>query len=160
MSFFRKKKEKGIIDGSVEWETTQDPDGEAISITGNHLRPIKKTMTIQEAENIVQVYAKHLHHIHGKLGLIFSICIPESFLPFPKDKIEQAFDVSLGYWLDKGRKDIVQYTKIARTGLHEYISDEKAFLEATRYFNTPGWWNIAVAAIKESQKEWAKEWDE
>ncbi|MCC6323350.1 hypothetical protein IT400_01010 [Candidatus Nomurabacteria bacterium] len=86
-------------------------------------------MTTDKASKIVNIYGKHLEQC-SKLNFIFGSHIPESFLPFPKDVIEEALNVLAEYHFSNGNKVAVNSMENAKAGLIGYINDEEAILKS------------------------------
>lgn len=115
-------------------------------------------MDIDKASKIVNIYGKHLEHC-SKLNFIFGSNIPESFLPFPKDVIEEASNILAEHHFNNGNKTAVSSIENAKAGLIGYINDEEAILKSAKLWNEPAWRESMLPAFKEFQKSWIKTQD-
>ena len=65
-------------------------------------------MTLEEADKIIQIWGKYVEYAHGKLFIVFGNYIPESFLPFSIDTIEEASNIIGEYHHNQGNEKVVE----------------------------------------------------
>ena len=112
-------------------------------------------MIIDTASKIVDIWGKHIEYC-SKLHNIFVPHIPESFLPFPKEIIEEASNIITEQHYkngDKGKGDSIKNTE---SFLLYYINDEEAILKSAKLWNESAFREVMLPALKESQKNWIK----
>ena len=78
-------------------------------------------MTFNQASKIVDIYGKHLEFFNGKLLILFSGKIPESFLPFSKKTIEEASNMIARHHHDNGNQWAVDAMHVGIACLIIYI---------------------------------------
>jgi len=93
-------------------------------------------MTFNEADKIVHIYGRYLEYC-SHITIIFCCRIPESFLPFPKDTLEEALNIMAEHYHKAGDQHRVNLMQDVAITLSTYIDDEEAILEAARNFNDP-----------------------
>lgn len=108
-------------------------------------------MTLEEASNIVNLWGIHLEHVTGKLSVLFSAKIPESFLPFPIKKIELALNILAEYHHNQGNIKTEKDLLNSIGSLLFYIDDEKAILEAAKFFDDSSWRKSFLPIFKNLQ---------
>lgn len=111
-------------------------------------------MEVERAQRVVDIWGKHLEHCYGKLNMIFMAKIPESFLPFPKDVIEEATNIVAKHWFDVGNKEASTKIQSTISFLGFYEEDEKALLNAAKNFNDKKFRDAILPAFKKLQSEW------
>lgn len=113
-------------------------------------------MTLEKADKIVNIFGKHMEHTQGKLIFIFSTHIPESFLPFPRDVLEEALNIVATHHYDMGNQKAVELIQNSIMSLSFYKNDEEAVLGAAKLFNDPAWCETVLPAFKKFQKDWIR----
>jgi hypothetical protein len=113
-------------------------------------------MTLDKASKIVKIWGVYLEYVGGKLTLIFSACIPESFLPFPIETLEEALNTVAKHHHNMGNKDEVKELHKSIGWLTAYKDDEEAVLQAAKLFNDLGWRKAILPVFKKFQKDWIK----
>lgn len=113
-------------------------------------------MTLDQASEISRIWSLHLEHSFGKLNFIFMASIPESFLPFPKDVIEEALNILAEEQHKYGNRDAVEGVKAAGAFLVAYKDDQEAILQAAKRFSNPEWCNAVIPKFKVCQQTWIK----
>lgn len=116
-------------------------------------------MTLEQANKIVNIWGKHLEYANSKLMYIFSTSIPESFLPFPKETIEEASNIVAKSYHDIGNQEAVKTIQSAIVFLTSYVNDDKAILQAARNFNNQKWRKTTLPSFKKFQVDWMKTQD-
>jgi hypothetical protein len=114
----------------------------------------KNAMTLNEADKIVQIWGRFIEYMSGKLMHIFGAQIPESFLPYPKDTIEEALNIIAEYHHKAGNHQAVQHLQTTLAHLIMYVDDEEALLQASRNFNNPSWRDAILPRFKQFQEDW------
>ena len=112
-------------------------------------------MTFEEADKVLHVWGRYLEYC-SKIVMIFTNHIPESFLPYPKDTLFEAFNIMDSYYQKTGNKRGVVIIKETAFLLTCYIDDEKALLETAKNFNDPRFREAFLTSLKDLQKEWIK----
>lgn len=113
----------------------------------------EETMTLDEASKIVNIWGIYLEHVFGKLNLLFGACIPESFLPFPKDTLEEALNIVAKRHHNEGNLEASKLIQGTVGYLVGHEDDEEAILRASKYFSDPAWRKNLLRALKQFQKE-------
>jgi len=65
-------------------------------------------MNLKLTKAIMHDFGKFLELSHGSLMMFFVTEIPESFLPYPKEKIEEALTIALRHFYSKGEEETVR----------------------------------------------------
>jgi len=113
-------------------------------------------MTLNEASKITQIWGRCLEYLGGKLLIVFGPRIPESFLPFPVNTLEEALNIMIEYHHNQGNQKVVEGLTMSLSALTMYVDDEEAILEAAKKFNEPGWRERFVPTLKKFQNDWIK----
>ena len=113
-------------------------------------------MTFTEADKIVQIWVRYLEYVSGKVAMVFGVRIPESFLPFPKDVLNEALNIMSEHHLETGNQRRADLIKETAAELNAYVDDEEAVLQAAKLFNDPKWREVMLPSFKEFQKKWIK----
>jgi hypothetical protein len=92
-------------------------------------------MTIEKAQKIIKIWGIYVEYCQSKMTILFRNHIPESFLPFPKDTIEEAVNIIAEYYHNSGDKKAVNTLEESICWLASYKEDEEAILETIRFFN-------------------------
>jgi hypothetical protein len=113
------------------------------------------TMTFDKANKIVQIWGRYLEYC-SKLNLIFGSYIPESFLPFPKDILEEALNIVAEHYHNLGNINHVKLLQGSIATLAGYKDDEEALLMSAKLFNNPKWREAMLPVFKKFQNDWIK----
>lgn len=116
---------------------------------------MKKKMTFDKADKIIKIWGRYLEYC-SKLNLVFGAHIPESFLPLPKEMIEEAGNLVAEYYHNVGDQDKVKLIQGSLGSLMMYKDDEEALLQAAKLFNDPGWRKAMLPTFKKFKKNWVK----
>lgn len=113
-------------------------------------------MTFNEADKIVHIYGRYLEYC-SRIVMIFGSSMPESFLPFPKDTLEEALNIMAEHYHKAGDQHRVNLMQEVAASLPTYIDDEEAILEAAKKFNDPECRKaFLLPVLKQGQKDWIK----
>lgn len=113
-------------------------------------------MTIKEANKIIQVWGVYLEYMHGKLSLLFMAHIPESFLPYPQDVLEEAINIMAKYYYNVGDIKNADLLKNSIGPLMMYKGDKEAIILSASIFNDKKWLDAIVPRFKAFQEKWIK----
>jgi hypothetical protein len=111
-------------------------------------------MTFEEADQIIIVWGRFLEYSMGKLNLAFGNKIPESFLPYPKTILLEAFEIINRDSYKHGDKKMMSLMHESVDNLLSFIDDDEAFTKAVERFNNPSWRKIIISSLKEFQETW------
>lgn len=111
-------------------------------------------MTLEEANKIVNIWGRYLEYSSGKLNLIFGAYIPESFLPFKINILEEAINIVAEYHHDLGDKKAVKDLQSTIGYLLGYKDDEEAVLQTAKMFSNKKWRDAMLPVFKNFQNEW------
>jgi hypothetical protein len=87
-------------------------------------------MTIDEANKIFKDWQEY-QEINDKLGRFFMCGIPESFLPYPKDTLEEALNIVAKAYFDSGNRKISESIQETMATLIGYKNDEEVYDQIT-----------------------------
>jgi hypothetical protein len=113
-------------------------------------------MTYLEANQIFVDYGTFLAKSFAKINMLFQQNIPESFLPYPKDQLEEALNIVDRHYFDTKDKHKQDMTREVMMLLELFKDDEEAVIETAKNFNNPEWRKYSIPAFKNMQKEWLK----
>ncbi len=110
-------------------------------------------MTTKEADNIFKVWQQWFWPFHSLLFSLFQSNIPESFLPYPKDILNEALDIILQRYNQNSKEyEAINITKSAVLSFYE--NDKDAFDMFLRMFEIPEMINIKSDSIKKFTGDW------
>jgi len=116
-------------------------------------------MTKEEARKIFDSWREYME-IADKLRKLF-VSIPESFLPYPKETLEEALNIIAKNYFDAGDKEKVNTIQTTMAGFlwcHE--KDEEAIEGMHRTLDlmlkNPDLKKIKIEKLKECKDSWAK----
>ena len=116
-------------------------------------------MTIEEVDKILPIWGKYLEYTHGRLVLIFSNHIPESFLPFSKDVLRDTFDTAKEQYCKSGNKRGVELMQESTSSLMWYEDDGNALSLAAEELSDSKRRSFRISILKDGQKNWIKTQD-
>jgi len=93
-------------------------------------------MTFNEADKMVRIYGRYLEYCSHIL-MIFGSHLPESFLPFPKDTLEEALNIVAEHYHKAGDQHGVKLIQEVAACLPWYGDDEESLLEVAKKINDP-----------------------
>ncbi|MBU0648937.1 hypothetical protein KJ969_02445 [Patescibacteria group bacterium] len=118
-------------------------------------------MTFDEANKIFKVWSQFFWPFHPVLFSIFLGKIPESFLPYPQDVLEEALNIVGKHYFDVGDYKTSEAMKGSIGSLCAYVKDEDALQSAAELFK---WrcndqkakeaFSISIANFKKDWKGW------
>lgn len=111
-------------------------------------------MILSDANKIFQIWGKYLEYTHGKVAMIFMLDIPESFLPFPKVILSEAFQIMSNHYQETNNLKGLNLIRETSILLSMYKDDEESLLEASKNFSNPEWCEHLIPAFKEFQIDW------
>jgi hypothetical protein len=111
-------------------------------------------MDILEANKIYNNWRQWYWPCHFILHSIFLSSIPESFLPYPVDVLEEALNiVAKSYWGEGDRK-YSDTIKQSIGSLLYYKKDEEALQNASENFSSPKMREVMLIYIANYKKDW------
>jgi len=111
-------------------------------------------MTFDEAKKIFEIWQKWFWPCHPMLNSFFLNSIPESFLPYPKDILNEALEIIREYCSERGNHKIANAIVISQVSL-KFYDEDKAALELTlKNFSDPRFIEIALNKITNFKKDW------
>lgn len=111
---------------------------------------IAEKLTLEEAQNIVNIWGVHLEHA-GMLRILFMAGIPESLLPYPIDIIQGALNKMEAYYWKQGQHDRVKLLEETEVLLVQYSHDEKAIKEFMSRFSDKKIMKVIIESIQKHQ---------
>jgi len=114
-------------------------------------------MNQSEATTIFNVWSKWAYPYHQLLFSIFQEQIPESFLPYPKQLLEEALNAVSKAYFDSGDYEYSKAIQNTIPFLMFYSKDEDALKNSATCFSIPGMANILTDSITRFKNEWV-EW--
>lgn len=111
-------------------------------------------MTLEEANKIVRVWGTYLEYVHEKLNFVFGSSVPESFLPFSKDVLEEAINIVTEHYYNLDDQKAVKDLQGSVGYLFKYKDDEKAVLQTAKMFNNKKWRESILPTFKDFQNKW------
>jgi hypothetical protein len=113
-------------------------------------------MTFDEANKIYRVWRKWYWPINFILESIFLTKKPESFLPYPKEVLEEALNIVAKYYFENGK---IKHSKLIQDSIPaiwEYTNDEESFKQASVILAQPEMWEAILIHIAKFQDDWLK----
>ena len=116
-------------------------------------------MTKEEARKIFESWRAYME-IADKLRKLF-VTIPESFLPYPKDILEEALAVIAKDYLDNGHKEKAETIQLTIHGYLRCHEKDETALEGMRrvldlMLKSPDLMKVKINSLHESRDSWAK----
>lgn len=108
-------------------------------------------LTLEEAENIVQVWGIFLEH-SGGLRTFFGIDIPRSLLPYPIEIIQGALNKMEALYWKAGNKERVKLLEETEMLLMQFSDDKEAIENTIKRLQDEDWQEIVISSIKNYQK--------
>ncbi len=111
-------------------------------------------MTIDEANKIFKTWGQWYWPCHFILHAIFLSKIPESFLPYATDILEEALNIVAKQYYDNG--DLKTYRDIQGSiaSLIAYTNDEEALQQASESLSNSKMREVMLTYIRNYQKDW------
>lgn len=111
-------------------------------------------MNIIEADKIFKNWSKWYWPCHFVLHSIFLSKVPESFLPYPQDVLEEALNIVAKHHYDNGDFQISKDIQESIASLCAYTKDEEALQQASENFSTPKIREAILIYIANYKKDW------
>jgi hypothetical protein len=106
-------------------------------------------MRLDEAREIVTIWGKYLESgWSDRLRVVFSACIPESFLPFPSKRLETAINVVAKHYHDMGAYEACNVVRDSLGHLVLYGDDDEALKHAAFRFERVEVREVIVANLR------------
>lgn len=110
-------------------------------------------MILEAAESIYKEFGHFLEFNNGSLIMLFLGQIPQSLLPYPKDKIEEALNTALVHFNRKGDKKAIETLKASMALLTCYIDDTQAIKHAIKIWQNEEAIKAIMSNLGNSQKK-------
>ena len=117
-------------------------------------------MTFIEACEIFDVWKNWYWPCHFLLDSVFGPIIPESFLPYPKNVLEEALNIVAKDFFDKGNIQASKDIQRAMFFINCYEENEKAWEQAAKSFSNPEMMKVMLIGaenFKEDYINWIKQ---
>lgn len=92
-------------------------------------------MSLEEADEIRMAWGKFLEVGNGGLLKLFGAQIPESLLPYSKERIEEALDLIIKHCYSTGDTENANVFEATKAMLLAYVPDIIALKSAAKRFN-------------------------
>lgn len=110
-------------------------------------------MNLKLTEAIMHDWGKFLELSHSSLMMFFLSEIPEAFLPYPKEKIEEALLIAEKHFFSIGDEEMTKNLETVRSALLFYAEDEKAFKSFLERVKNKEFMEKLLEARKKRQEE-------
>ncbi len=114
-------------------------------------------MKLSEAEEIFKVWQHFAYPMHSILHSIFLSNIPESLLPYPKDKLEEALNIVAKRFHDQGDYETSKAIQTNMAMLISYKDDNEALEQYADMVKNPKMREAVIEGMKKRTTEY-KEW--
>jgi hypothetical protein len=111
-------------------------------------------MTIYEAKKISNIWSQWYCPTHFILFSIFGHHIPESFLPYPKDILEEALNIVAKLYYNNGDYQASKDIQESRSSFFTYEKDADALNRASKDFSNLEIMETRLRMISSFKKEW------
>ena len=111
-------------------------------------------MTFTEADKIFQVWSQWHWPFHSMLYSIFSSNIPESFLPYPLDDLNEAITIMANHYNDVGDQEFAELVYKSIGSLSFYKKDDYAFGQASENMSNSEIRETMLIRISKYKKDW------
>lgn len=113
-------------------------------------------MDISEAKQIFDVWCKWVWPCHSMLFAIFRGGIPESFLPYPEDVLNEALTIMANYYYKCGNKEIAEAIIGARDYVVSFYTKDEESVEMLKkeLLEIPGTQEALLESISRYKKDW------
>ena len=113
-------------------------------------------MTYTEANRIYQVWKRWYWPFDFIIESIFHTKRPESFLPYPKEDLEEALNIIAKQCFESGDVKLSELIQVSITALWQYTKDDEAFKQASEYLANPEMREIVLINISNFKNDWLK----
>lgn len=111
-------------------------------------------MTLAEANKIFKNWGQWYWPCHFILHSIFLSKIPESFLPYPQNVLEEALNIVAKHYRDNGDLQASGNIQESIASLGAYTKDEEALQQASGSFSNPKMRAVMLTYIVNYKKDW------
>lgn len=116
-------------------------------------------MTTEEANQIFENW-KEYAEIDDKLDQIFGTSIPQSFLPYPAEVLEEALNIIAKRYFDTGRHEMSKAVQMSIIQVGRYQDDDTALDDLAKllimFSASPDLKAARLANLKRSRDSWAR----
>ena len=117
-------------------------------------------MTLIEANKVFEVWKEWYWPCHFLLRSVFCTSIPESFLPYPQDVLQEALNTVAKHYYDSGNIEASKDIQGTIAGLCWYAKNEEAWEKAAKLFSNPEMMRAILGGVERFKKDyisWLKE---
>ena len=111
-------------------------------------------MTFTEANKIFKNWGKWYWPCHFILHSIFLNKIPESFLPYPQDVLEEALNIVAKHYHDVGDIKASKNIQESIVSIWTYTKDEEALQQASEVLSNPKMRKVMLTYITNYKNDW------
>lgn len=111
-------------------------------------------MNFTEADKIFKVWSQWHWPFHSMLHSIFSSNIPESFLPYSLDDLNEAITIIANHYNDIGDQESAELVYKSIGSLLFYKKDDDAFQQASKNMSDPKIREVMLIRITNFKKDW------
>jgi hypothetical protein len=116
-------------------------------------------VTLNEAYGIFSVWKNWHWPCHFLLNSVFCATIPESFLPYPPDVLEEALNIVAKDFFDRGDIQTSKKIQEAMCSLLCYKKNEEAWEAAAKFFSNPEMMKACLGFVENFKRDyisWSK----
>lgn len=110
-------------------------------------------MDLKLADKIRLDWGKFLEISNGPLMMLFMSKIPQSLLPYPKEKIIEALDLVAQHFAIMGNEKAVKTIESTKPFLELYVDDQEAIGEAAKNFSNKNYLDAILPKLPQRQKD-------
>lgn len=110
-------------------------------------------MDLKLADRIRLDYGKFLEISNESLIMFFVSKIPQSLLPYPKEKIIEALDVIARHFAAIGNEEAVRTIESTKSLLEFYVEDKEAIEAAVKKFSNESYLKVILPKLSERQND-------
>lgn len=110
-------------------------------------------MDLKLADKIRLDWGKFLEISNGPLMMLFMSKIPQSLLPYPKEKITEALDLIVRHFAAMDNEEAVKTIESTKPFLELYIDDQEAIGAAAKNFNNESYLKAILPKLSGRQKD-------
>ena len=111
-------------------------------------------MTVDEASQIFNVWKDWYWPCHFILNSIFMSRIPESYLPYGQDVLEEALNIVAKDYFDRGEITSSRDIQAIIGALLSYTNDDEALESASACFSNPEMVEVVKIYIGNYKRDW------
>ena len=113
-----------------------------------------QNMTPIEVNEIFKVWKEWYWPCHFLLDSVFGPTIPESFLPYPKDVLEEALNIVAKHYYESGNIETSKDIQKTMTCLYYYAKNEEAWEKAAKLFSNPEMMKAMLGFVENFKKDY------